>query len=700
MSKRDRPKKLDPIIERIELSVQGALSNRHSYEQGWYLNQLFYQGFQWNYVDALTGDVTVIPQDIRFRSNLILPAVQAKVAKLTASQPDWDVESEIENQGIQNARYVAEKLLEWVWDDQEMPYDSRELVTSMLVQGTGHIYVYWDDQAGDPLSPEDVFPSSESFSPEDVARAIQDFGGEAKLARFLDGVDTLYSGGLRMEVISCFDFHVDPSAVDEDSARWMMVSKIRSVAEVEERFPQAKGKVQKEDINKGSGPYYRHRVGRLVNPNVSTGAATRAVIDDGVVLNEYWERPSREHPEGLFVVYANDKVLHSGPNPYVGTAAELPFVRFRDVIINERYWGGATTDHAINIQLDYNKAWSDLIKNRHDHGANKWLVPRGAGLLPGAIDRETDEVIEYNAIAVGSGAPLMPQRVPPGIATNLHTESMDRCKMAIDDLYGIHEVSRGNAPTGVTAMGAIQLLQAADDQKTGPVLQELYRGYARVGRMVLDLFKVFADDIRTFRSVVGNDSEGEIIDFTGADLSNRAVRVKMGSLMGRSRAYRQQGLLSILQYAGPEFFENTDLKRALMNVVGLRADMVDPNSQDRTRAIYENKQMEQGEVPRVEDYDDHQLHLAVVEQRMKELSFDRLPPQVQAMFRAHREAHLTAIQEAAQSALEMQAAAAQAQQGGGGGTKTGIGIGLSGEDLARMQQQQLPVPGLQDDSEE
>lgn len=646
----------DGVVAEIEALVGSYRSERSQLELSWLINQLWYMGFQWTALDNITGDTTEIANEVRYRANKIQSSIHHSVSKLTKSPPDWDVDTDEGGQSVRAARRVAERYLEYVWEREGMQLKTKDLGFQIRIFGTSFLYTYWDPNKGDRLDPKDYISQTPDGKIVGLKDVLDAFGGKKReAAAFLKGKKRLHMGDIAVEVLSPFDVYVDPTAEDVRSCQWVMVSKVRHINDVKKRFGSDASDVCPDDFTSG-GQVLKHRLRQYVDPNVGQGGLARLKLNDAVMVNEWWERPSEEHPNGRYIIHANGKVLYYGKNPYVGTEAEIPIVRFRDVYIPGRFHGMAATSQAIPMQMDYNKARSDQIMARHDHAAPMWLVPNGADVKQ--IDRRSNRVMRYNAISHGTGAPLKPERMQPAAMSQNQALSFELADAEIQDVFGVHDVSKGSVPSGVKSGVAIQLLQETDDTRLGSILQEMHDGYAVLGRMVLDLAKRYIVEERTFSDVSGR-ARGDVIRFQSEDLNWRNVRVRIGSMAQRQRAAKQQAAIEFLQYGGGELLESPDQKKWLMKAIGLDIEIDDPAAVHEKRALYENTQLERGLMPEVLDYQDHQIHLKILEERMNELSFDDLPKGVQELFHEHRQEHLSAIDSKALRELQVQQALAE-----------------------------------------
>lgn len=685
------------MLQRIQGARDtGSFTDRYSHEQGWLLNQLFYQGFHHTKFDTLTRTAQPLKRKVRFKCNLIQNAVMHRVAKLTSNPPDWDVDSDSQDKEVHDAAEVAERFLEWIWDKEEMPIRAKELKLLSGIFGTSFLHVYWDPDSGEPLRPEDYFRPDQYGYIRDENDLVDAFGDEGSAIRFLEGEDEYKAGEVKIEVVSPFDIYVDSLAKDMKTAFWCAKSSYVSWEAAADRWGAETMKdVEPRPHHQANQKLYKYWRTRFINSNIGLSGIAAAYNDDSVEVIEYWERPCPDYPEGRYAIYANEVMVHEAENPYAGTAAELPLVRFRDVIVPDQFWGSSVIEQAIPMQRALNKVYEDLIKNSHDHGSNKWLVPYGSGIAAGALDRDSDEIIEFNPMAIGSGGAVMPHRIPPGNASNLFITQIQEWTARIQDIFGVHDVSQGKVPSGLKSGVAIQLLQESDDTNLGSVLMDMNGAYARAGRMALDLGKRFIDEDREFKSIAGEQASAKVIEFTGSDLSSRRVRVRMGSLFNRKRAALQQGLMEVLQYGGLEMMESRpEAIDLLFSALGVKHKKVSLSNPDVDRAEYNNKLIESGSLPIINEYDDIEAHLSVLEDRMKRLSFDRLPRPTQDMFRAHRQ---NLLQFGAQQLVQQQQATMGSAPPGQGlpPQEQGLGSDLATTSApeAQLNPAELPPPG-------
>ena len=653
---RDR---LDPKLRLVEDRRQDRSAFRNSMENSWYLSMLYYMGFQWSY--ASNGTINMIPESVekvRFRGNLIQSNVDHSVSKLTHSPPDWNVDTENASYRVGNAANVAERYIEHIYDINRMSSKIKVVFRAARVYGTTFLKVWWDHQSGNVIDVAGAFNDLSQSEHPDVLEATKHmmFNGDTERAdRVLSGHEKLFEGEVRIEHITPFCVEIDDLQGSVDDAQWAVISKLCNKTQIERRFNVL---LDHEPISLSRGVGMVYRIQNLTSPNLlQQSAADQKQLEDAVVLRELWERPSLDYPRGRLIIYAGSKMLFEGENPYEGLKCEIPLVAFRDATVPDRLWGQSATEQAIPAQRAANKSKSDILQALSDGAQNKWFVPRQAALLGGALDRSTDEAVEYNA-------PFAPSRVAgAGVPQGLF-ENFNHSSSLIDELFGVNEVSKGQMPTGVTSGVQVQLLQEADENRLGSILQDGYDGLERVGMMILDLSKRFITEPRQLRDLLGEEAEGEIIDFIGEDLNYRKVSINMGSMLHRSRAGEKESWITVLQYGGIDPSKPAE-KQMLFDGMSMSKHYQDPTRSDRLRAMAENKMLAKGQQVAPRDFEDTDIHLIEHNKYRKSPEYYNLQPEIQQNVDMHCQLHQMMQAQMAQQMMQGMMPQGQAPMQGG-----------------------------------
>ena len=376
------------------------------------------------------------------------------------------------------------------------------------------------------------------------------------------------------------------------------------------------------------------------------GESARDATDASLtmVLTLY-QRPV-DGEEGFVAVVVNDQVVRRDPWPFpftdrlnVATACVQP--------LHATWLGHTPVSDAVPIQALYNASWSSIIEHLRQAGNARLWVPMGS---VDDIEELTDtpgEAVEYNPIGnlrpVYESPPAMPDwwiRQPSMLGESL------------DDVLGVHDVSRGVAPGGVESGVALSILSENDDTPVGAFAKELGECWGRVATMVLQLLEARVIETRT-ATIVMPSGIPEVVQWSGGDLAGQTTaEVPIDSVLPRSRA--AQAAYAMQLYDRGIIKSPQDL--AKIADLPDQDDLLEGIDPDTARARRENYQLAVGVVRTVDQIDDHANHMETHRNFMKSDRYEHLNPQAQQLFVAHLAAHeMYAAQQAAQQTNALQA---------------------------------------------
>jgi hypothetical protein len=229
----------------------------------------------------------------------------------------------------------------------------------------------------------------------------------------------------------------------------------------------------------------------------------------------------------------------------------------------------------------------------------------------------------------------------------------------LDDIAGQHEISRGQNPSQVTAATALSYLQEQDDSRLAYAVGSIESAISRLGRHYLNLVTQYWTTPRMVKCV-GLDGLFEVQNWKASDLrGNTDVRVEAGSGMPTSKAAKQAFVMELFKYGvfPPErLLEMLDLQGAEKIY---EETLIDKRAAQRENlkmaaVTVEQIQMAQqvqaatGIAPdtpllRVNDWDNHQLHIYFHNMFRKSQQFELLPKEVKDLFENHVVLHRRAL---------------------------------------------------------
>jgi hypothetical protein len=241
-------------------------------------------------------------------------------------------------------------------------------------------------------------------------------------------------------------------------------------------------------------------------------------------------------PDGGCLVIVEDILVSITRKPPYDHG-EFPYTKFEH-ISNDTFYADSPLVDLIPLQVEYNELRTEISM------AGRRMARPQLAAVKGSIDtkkltNEPGQVIEY---APGSPPPTPITLVP---LPEYYINQQQVILSDMEDISGQHEVSRGDAPPGVTAGTAISFLQEKDDQFNTPQYQNVEDGFERIAIQTLELFQQYVDVQRKIK-IIGTDGSFDTLLLSGADIKGGTdVRVEPGSSIGQSAAAKRAAIMEM-----------------------------------------------------------------------------------------------------------------------------------------------------------
>lgn len=588
------------VKQKVEESRSSA--NRVAHESIWMTNIAALLGYDGIAFDSRTRTFQPINQlsgalkKSRIHVNKILPTVQNRLARLCKNPPKYDVRPESDSTDDREAARLGLQILAYEWDTLSL--DEKRILLYMWVQQTGHAYVgvCWDPTLG-------------KFMPD------------------LDGSGPGFEGDVRADIISPFEMFPDPTAksFEEVLRSWIIRAKVRKLDYFKSHYPEKGHLVKPEDAWLLSAQY-EQRI-NSINSKGGGQTATQEMLKDSAIELVKYEARSLKYPNGRMIVVANGILLEDKELP----VGEIPFSKFDDVAVGGKYYSEAIVTHLRPLQEQFNQ----VIRRRTDWTnkllAGKYKAARGAGLSQETLNDQSGEVVYFNPIP---GAPNGPEPLQIPMIPQWAYAEEEKLELMFNEISGISEPSKGNAPSAQIPAIGMQLLIEQNDTRIGVVTEQHERAWARVGSLILKYVEKYWTMPRKLK-IAGKSLEYTVKEVTGAELKgNTDVIVIRGSTLPGSKSLRRQEILNAFQQGllgppqDPKVIEKVLGMIEFGDVQGLWEDFGLDMSQIN-RGI---KKLEQGVPVQVNEKDNNALWILELNRYRKAEKFEQLPPQVQNLF--------------------------------------------------------------------
>lgn len=494
------------IVSWVKSAYEAAKSARQTKQTQWYVNLAFYYGKQ--DVRMIEGPLPqgyntplMIPrktpqskQKTKRVINRVRSVVRTEHSKFLSSIPQAIVVPATSEEQDVRAAFAGEQA----WESISEGYNWRNIFTRAqwwtILTGNGFVKEWWDNDEADPVA----------------------------------GVQ----GCIKAEPITPFNLFVPDLREEEiEDQPYVIYASVKSAVWCNTFFAQELG-------------------GRVVKPSV---ASANSIVDEGhlnlstagrkpdsCVIYEAWVKPGATEllPQGGLVICIDDMLVGFIEGlPY--NHQQYPFTHFKHIPTGTFYADSPLVD-IIELQKEYNDLRSDISWAGRVMGRPQLAAPKGS-IVGQKMSNETGLLIEFKA-GMQPPQPLPMAQLPQYLIEQQNTILSD-----IEDLTGQHEVSKGDAPAGITAGTAINYLQEKDDSFLTPQYQSVEDGNGKVAHQALSLFNQYVDLPRKIK-VIGADEAFDTLMLQGSDLDNSTdVRIERGSSIGQSKAASDARVMDLFQ---------------------------------------------------------------------------------------------------------------------------------------------------------
>lgn len=607
------------------------------FKRQWYLNLAFYKGDQ--YVDYIDGRLINIPmpsQRAKLVINRIKPVVRTEVSRLTSQEPSAEVVPASNEEQDVMAAQAAEAVYNSLRERLNLQSVLRQAAWWCSVTGIGYIKTYWDKTK----ETEDPTPVVEGQEPEVV------FG------------DHCYSS------VSPFNVLV-PDLLVEDIEEQPYVLNVftKSLDWVKLHYPEVMEREGWVPTIVGSNEVMETQYLNL------KGSDTANAKPDSCLIIEAWIKPGHTalFPKGGRALMVDDLVVSCDQDGIPYKHGQYPFAKM-DSIQSGAYYGTSVIDDLIPLQREINRTRSQLIEAR-----NLTSKP-GFFFRTGSLDVSKWTSAPGQAIDIKPGSEY-PQPIPlPQIPA--YVENMqDRFLTDVEDISGQHQVSKGNAPAGVTAGTAIQFLQEADNSYMATTHSSIEECMKKVAQQTIALAIQYWDSKRLVK-YVGRDGQINAKYLSQTDIKTGTdIRIEGGSSLPVSKAARialfmdlmtrgaipvDQALKLMSLPSMKAYYDLTEVdeKQATRENVAMSELPPEQTAATREQIVSQmqsmmpmgidpmenpiaSQQMELANQPVIEvhEWDNHEKHIEVHTRFMKGQEYEMLDDAIKNEFELHLQAH-------------------------------------------------------------
>ncbi len=590
----------------VDLYHEGLKSQRRANREFW-SNSAFLRGNQWVHMNPVTYTLEEVPNPedrVHATINKLWPGSRTIISKLVQRPLVFEVRPNSADDVAIEGSKIGEAILAAVAREHQWETLRESLAWSAWKGGTAAVCVDWNPAKGKPS-------------------ALADDG------RLLPSGDTTETA------LSLAEFVIQPGARVAREALWWIKAQALPPEEVQGLY--SLGKKPDADVTNGLSSLEKGLVaGHLGGGHGPRGNPTDTPL---TLVLTYYERPNPRCKKGrMEVVVGNDSVWgpKDWPFPFVD---HLNLSTMRETIVENTWMGETALSVARPVQAAFNAAWSNILEHADVAGNARLATPQSAIELTESYSDMIGEQIVY---ADGMDKPswLSPPQLPAWLL-----QMPGELSVEIDNIIGVHDVSRGSAPANIESGYGLAVLAEQDATPIGKLAGSAARMF---GDLASDVLALYADNVKERRTAVTAmpGQPPETTGWSGKDIAGQTTAtVPIELVAPRSAAAQAQMAEKMMQMGLITTIE--ELTR-LAEAPGER-EIVAAVRPDVARARRENSAMGLGEVRFPESWDDHGIHITEHNAFRKTARYDRLDKKFKELFAAHVQAHETlGAEEAAQ----------------------------------------------------
>ena len=400
-----------------------------------------------------------------------------------------------------------------------------------------------------------------------------------------------------------------------------------------------------------------------------------------VRVRRLWLHPHPVYaPKGIYAVLVGDQVVEAKEWSYHNEKGE-PFLNVVhmgfDPVPGRLLYKTRCDDVA--VKQEQRNRIEAIVELHSIRMANSiWLVPGGSGIQ--RITGEQGQFITYNAMA---GVPA-PTRVPGDPGNPYLMNWMLQMDQEMDMLMGLSEVARGEAPRGVSAYAALQLLDERAQAGQSNLLDNWSLGWMEWSKQMLNIWREYADEERVSSAGAGRWAMEK---FSSAQLEGGVdISVELGQNKPRTQVGRRAVADQAIRLGLANPFVPYERIR-LLELIGI-PELMEDFKIDQQRAAEENDQFLAGElVPPPYPWDNHDAHILSHRRLTYSDTFRDSPPEMQMALIEHMNLHWMVLSENAAKPRKTGSVAP------GGGENKGTAEGGGGTSEGATDEEQIDLEG-------
>lgn len=628
----------EDIIQKVLEELELRRTERSALERQWTLNANFLVGNQYCDINPYRGNIEQLEPVYdwleREAFNQIAPLIETRIANLKKINFMMKVKPATNELDDYAKADVSTSILQYTQKVSDFESKKNTMIHWNELCGNCFWLSWWDKDKGDMLATKTVIETEEDGTPRKREVAY-------------------YQGDIDYGLITPYE--VFPESIFKQTVEAQRSIILEQVKTVEDIYDLYGIKVEGSSIDtfeltpvsSGGGFGYENTVITLGHRKVENA---QKVIT-------YFERPSKHKPFGQMIIIVGDsELVYYGDLPY----KRIPLVQCVCREVAGQFFGKSVIEDLIPRQRAYNGCLNRI------HEFIKRIAIGNLSVQEGSIDIE-----EYEENGLAPGAMLVyrdganpPTPIPNGQLPSEIMAERHNLKADMEYVAGTSQLMvNGATPAGVTSGAAIDSLVAIDNTRLSLTGDHVRNSVRKLSILWLEIYKQYATTRRIVNYVGGNNI-GKALVWNNEDINSYDVDyITENELLMSEDVQKQRffdaynmGLFTDEQGRIPERVKQRALE---FMKIGNYSEIMNLNLLQMQAAQRENVFFENGVVPEVSEFDNHDIHIEEHLRYVLQMDFHLLKmkkPEYAAALESHIRDHkqIVAEEEKKQQLLAMQ----------------------------------------------
>ena len=578
----------EDIIQKVLEDLEKRKTERSILEQQWTLNANFLVGNQYCEINPYRGDIEQLEPVYdwleRETFNQIAPLIETRIANLRKINYMMKVKPATNELDDYAKAEISTNVLQHTQKATDFESKKNTAINWSELTGNCFFLSWWDKDKGEKLAVEQILEVDEN--------------GEQK-----NKENAYYQGDLDYGLITPYEIY--PESIFKqtiEAQRSIILEQVKTVDDIYDLYGV---KVEGSNIETfeltpiGSGGGFGYE-----NTTVTIGHRT---LDNAEKVITYFERPSKHKPNGqMIIIVGDDNLVYYGNLPY----SRIPIVQSVCIEVAGQFFGKSAIERLIPIQRAYNGCVNRIHEYIKHIAIGSYITEEGS------IDIE-----EYERNGQAPGAMLVyksgtnaPVPIPNG---NLPAEIMtERYNLKQDMEYaaGVSQLMvYGSTPSGVTSGTAISNLMEIDNTRLSLTGDNIRNAVKKLAIMWLEIYKKYATTHRIVNYVGGNNI-GKAIIWSNQDINSYDVDYITENELLMSEDKQRENFFNAFNMG--LFTDNNGVIPARVKHKALEymkcgnySDIMSIDQLQIQSAQRENVFFENGVIPEVSEFDEHEIHI-------------------------------------------------------------------------------------------